>query len=292
FGTTPGSGSCTLNFYGSNAPSAVTTPIIAAGVVYTALISLIAPNFQGYVIASCAFPLARGFAFTTPTGITSDGDSQTAEVVIVPRSSSPTPLLFSDVTNWNGNDTNITISNTSQDPFGTSQAAGTCTISYFGTVGAAGSSPAQQTSGLIQPGTQLSFTLSQGNPGQGIAATPGFHGYVIAGCGFPLARGQATIQASRTPTAALRDTSGGIRLSMYASSTLFNAGGAFASDPSAAQDPSGNTFVVARDSSNAVWSNIFNIGSQGWAGWQSAGGSIQGVPAMAVDVSGTGWIAV
>src|SRR5207249_4888546 len=77
----------------------------------------------------------------------------------------------------------------------------------------------------------------------------------------------------------------------YASSTLFNAGGVFASDPSSAQNPSGNTFVVARDNSNTVWSNIFNVGSQTWAGWQSAGGSIQGVPTMAVDVSGTGWIA-
>src|SRR5262249_52708097 len=94
-----------------------------------------------------------------------------------------------------------------------------------------------------------------------------------------------------TPTVALRDTSGGIRLGAYASSTLFNAGGVFASDPSAAQDPSGNTFVVARDGSNTVWLNRFISGSQSWAGWLSAGGSIQGVPAMAVDGSGTAWIA-
>ena len=144
---------------------------------------------------------------------------------------------------------------------------------------------------MIQPGAQLSFSLSQGNPAQGIAATPGFHGYVIASCGFPLARGVATIHAAQTPTAALRDAEGSIRLSNYASSTLVSAGGAFASDPSAAQDLSGNTFAVARDSSNAVWTNVFDASSQTWGIWAPAGGAITGVPAVAVAPGGTAWIA-
>ena len=196
FGTTPASGSCTLNFYGANAPSSFVTPNIPAGTVYGAMASNIAPNFQGYVIASCPFPLSRGWAFLTPLGVTGDGDSETPEIITTPRSATPAPLLFTAATNRNGSDTNITISNTSQDPFGTSQLSGTCTISYFGDVLGGGNVPSPQISGLILAGSQLSFSLSQGNPAQGIAATPGFRGYVMAACNFPLARGLATVRST------------------------------------------------------------------------------------------------
>src|SRR5262249_4839883 len=86
----------------------------------------------------------------------------------------------------------------------------------------------------------------------------------------------------RIPTALVRDISGGIHLSTYALPALSNAGGAFASDPSAAQDAYGNTFVAARDSFNAIWANVFNTSSQTWWGWQFGGGVIQGVPGLAV----------
>lgn len=56
-------GTCTLTFFGSSAPAAVTTPTIAAGTSYTSAASTLAPGFQGYTIASCNFLYAHGFAY-------------------------------------------------------------------------------------------------------------------------------------------------------------------------------------------------------------------------------------
>jgi hypothetical protein len=62
------SGTCTLSFFGDNAPSAFTTPsAIAGGKVYANVASAIAPGFQGYVIAKCNFQFAHGFAFVQST---------------------------------------------------------------------------------------------------------------------------------------------------------------------------------------------------------------------------------
>ncbi|MCU1259899.1 MAG: hypothetical protein JWO80_2784 [Bryobacterales bacterium] len=65
FGTAAQSGSCTLNFYGTAAPAAFTTPVVASGTSYTNLLSTAAPGFQGYMIAQCRFQYAHGFAFIT-----------------------------------------------------------------------------------------------------------------------------------------------------------------------------------------------------------------------------------
>jgi hypothetical protein len=68
FGTSAQAGTCTLNFYGTNAPAAITTPSVASGTVYTTLASTAAPNFGGYVIAVCNFQYAHGFAFISDLG--------------------------------------------------------------------------------------------------------------------------------------------------------------------------------------------------------------------------------
>jgi len=68
FGTTGAAGACTLNFFGASAPSAITTASIAQGTTYINLISTAAPNFQGYMIASCNFPFAHAFAFISDLG--------------------------------------------------------------------------------------------------------------------------------------------------------------------------------------------------------------------------------
>ena len=68
FGTAAQQGPCTLNFFGSNAPAAVTTPSVASGTTYTALASSVSPNFLGYVIAACNFQYAHGFAFISDVG--------------------------------------------------------------------------------------------------------------------------------------------------------------------------------------------------------------------------------
>jgi hypothetical protein len=110
----------------------------------------------------------------------------------------------------------------------------------------------------------------------------------IGGATFTVTQAAST---ASLPTATLRDASGAIRLASYGSSTLSSSGGAFASDPSSAQDPTGNTFVTARDNFNAIWANVYNQGNATWSGWQFGGGAIQGVPSIAVDRVGTGWIA-
>lgn len=64
YGTAPQSGTITLHFFGVNAPAApITTSAVAAGATYTAVLSSIAPGFQGYIIAVANFQFASGFAF-------------------------------------------------------------------------------------------------------------------------------------------------------------------------------------------------------------------------------------
>src|SRR5437763_9904088 len=121
-----------------------------------------------------------------------------AGVLIVSRqhlsaqSAGNTALLYSFVTNQAGFDTGLVITNASLNPFGTTGRAGTCIISYYGNVVGLGFAPAPQTTTVIPAGGQVTFTLSGGG-GAGIAATPGFQGYVIATCNFPQAQGLAAV---------------------------------------------------------------------------------------------------
>ncbi len=211
-GTTPMAGSCVLSFFGDNAPSPFTTPNIPAGSVYTTLLSPVAPNFFGYSTAACSFPDARGFALQGTDGsfpFRHDGDSVIAEILTVPRNAATTPLLFSTVSNQNNVDTRFVISNTTSDPFGTTSASGACTISYFGDMVGGGSVPSPQTSASIPAGGHLNFSISGDDPAQGIAGAPGFRGYVIADCGFPLARGVSATLALPNLTATNTDNVGG-----------------------------------------------------------------------------------
>lgn len=106
---------------------------------------------------------------------------------------STTNLLFPFVSNQAGFDTGISISNTSADPFGTATTAGTCRIHYYGVTGGGGAAPASQTTtSAITAGATANFTLVLGGS-HGIFATPGFQGYIIAVCNFPLASGYAFI---------------------------------------------------------------------------------------------------
>ena len=71
------SGNCSLNFYGAGAPAtAASTGAVAAGQVYAALLSGVAPGFQGYMVAKCDFQFAHGYAYInyglgTSAGVTS-----------------------------------------------------------------------------------------------------------------------------------------------------------------------------------------------------------------------------
>jgi hypothetical protein len=68
FGTSPTSGSCTLSFYGTGAPTpntGIAAPggAQASGTSNAFLTSSLAPGFTGYVIANCGFPEGHGFAY-------------------------------------------------------------------------------------------------------------------------------------------------------------------------------------------------------------------------------------
>jgi hypothetical protein len=117
-----------------------------------------------------------------------------------------TNLLFPFVSARGGFDTGIAISNTTLDnaknvsgsgitgnyPYNSRAQNGACIMYYFGDKedGTSLAKPVQ-TSGVINAGKQLVYTLFGG--GMGIDATPGFQGYIIATCNFHLAHGFAFI---------------------------------------------------------------------------------------------------
>ena len=63
-------------------------------------------------------------------------------------------------------------------------------MNYYGETTGGGAAPAAQTSAVVPAGKQLLAVLSTGG-NLGIAATPGFQGYMIAQCQFQYAHGFA-----------------------------------------------------------------------------------------------------
>jgi hypothetical protein len=107
-------------------------------------------------------------------------------------------ILFPFVTNQQGFDTGVAIANTTVDPFGTTPQAGLVTLNYYsgGTP-----PPAQTTTSTVPGGQELLFTLSGGG-NFGIAAVPGFQGYIIATAQFQFCHAFAYISAQGAlPTA-------------------------------------------------------------------------------------------
>ncbi len=70
FGTANQAGTCSLYFYGTSAPATIpfVTPTVATGTVYANLASTLAAGFSGYMIATCNFQDAHGFAFVSDVG--------------------------------------------------------------------------------------------------------------------------------------------------------------------------------------------------------------------------------
>jgi len=68
FGTTAQAGTCTLYWYGTAAPANTVTASVASGTVWAGLTSILAPGFNGYMIATCNFQFAHGFAFVSDLG--------------------------------------------------------------------------------------------------------------------------------------------------------------------------------------------------------------------------------
>jgi len=100
FGTTPQSGTCTLNWYGSAFTGATPTPTINSGTSYTLLVSTTLNNvtggFTGYMIAVCRFQYAHGFAFISDLGARNLAMGYLALVIPDPTSSTAGRLATPD----------------------------------------------------------------------------------------------------------------------------------------------------------------------------------------------------
>jgi len=185
-----GSGTAVWEVMNHNPFSTETVEVLVA-VSYVANTSSNLPGVGTASVAGSFAPLS-----TVTTASTTDLQprfANTGSAVtlfnIIPCS---TNILFPFLTNQVGFDSGIAIANTSTDPFGTAPQAGTCTMNYYGETTGGGAAPAAQTSQVIPSGRTLTATLSSGG-NYGVAATPGFQGYMIAQCRFQYAHGFAYI---------------------------------------------------------------------------------------------------
>jgi hypothetical protein len=161
--------------------------------VYTAHVANPAANLPGLGSSTVNGTFAPLSTVTTASSgpIPRFADSSTATNAFT-ISACTTNILFPFMTNQAGFDTGVSIANTSADTVGTATQAGPCTLNYFGGTTGGGAAPAAQKSGVVNAGTLLLFTLSGGG-NLGIAATPGFQGYMIATCNFQYAHAFAFI---------------------------------------------------------------------------------------------------
>jgi hypothetical protein len=96
FGTSPQSGTCTLNWYGAAFTGATPTPVVNSGTTFTTLTSTTLSNvtggFTGYMIAVCRFQYAHGFAFISDLGARNLAMGYLALIIPDPaRSAQPFP---------------------------------------------------------------------------------------------------------------------------------------------------------------------------------------------------------
>jgi len=161
------------------------------GVSFAANTSNNLPGLGAATVAGSFAPLSTVTTASASAPIPRFADTSTARTIFT-ISACTTNLLFVFLTNQAGFDSGIVISNTSVDPFGTAPQSGTCKLNYYGETTGGGAAPAAQTSAVVPAGKQLLAVLSSGG-NLGIAATPGFQGYMIAQCAFQYAHGFAFI---------------------------------------------------------------------------------------------------
>ncbi|MBI4892389.1 MAG: hypothetical protein HY821_17325 [Acidobacteria bacterium] len=109
FGTVTQSGPCTLNYYGTTggtgaAPAAQTSGTVAAGSQLVLTLSaggnlgvVATPGFQGYVIATCNFQYAHGYAFISDLGASRVAEGYLALVMDAQMSTFPRTGTVSEV---------------------------------------------------------------------------------------------------------------------------------------------------------------------------------------------------
>jgi hypothetical protein len=129
-----------------------------------------------------------------------DGPAGTLEALLAvvgglrPPSNGETRLLFPNVVTTDGSGTEVNISNTARDPYGTQGSAGACEVRLYGRVGGAAAAEVARTLPAAEPGATISWNValgavSTGGPVTSVPAVPDFFGYAVATCAFPLAHG-------------------------------------------------------------------------------------------------------
>ena len=161
------------------------------GVSYAANTSNNLPGLGSATVAGSFAPVSTVTTASASAPIPRFADTSTARTIFT-ISACTTNLLFVFLSNQAGFDAGIAIANTSVDPFGTAPQSGTCKLNYYGETTGGGAAPAAQTSAVVPAGKTLTAVLSTGGL-YGIAATPGFQGYLIAQCQFQYAHGFAFI---------------------------------------------------------------------------------------------------
>jgi hypothetical protein len=119
------------------------------------------------------------------------GDNKTLFNIVI----CTTNLLFPYVTTITGFETGLAISNTTMDPFGTTNQAGACTLYWYGNNNGGStntvipnSTTATAAAPLVMAGTTWTGAASAAN-----MAGQNFTGYMIATCNFQLAHGYAAV---------------------------------------------------------------------------------------------------
>ncbi|MBV8730962.1 MAG: hypothetical protein JO336_14240 [Acidobacteriia bacterium] len=170
------------------APAQLNFPV---AVVYNSGTSTTNPVTTGSLMVTQEYaPTPASLAFTATAGAAPSGaltiprfNDTGAAKALGNLNACRTVLLFPFVATTAGFETGLAISNTSQDPFGTSAQAGTCSLNFYGS-GAPSPAP-------VTPSVAAGTTWAN-NTGIGLGVT-NFAGYLIAVCNFQYGHGYAAI---------------------------------------------------------------------------------------------------
>jgi hypothetical protein len=134
------------------------------------------------------FTAAAGAAASSSLTIPRFADTSTARNLLTIQLCQ-TLLLFPFITNTNGFDTGIAISNTTTDPIGTTPQAGICKLTYYDGTGK------QAPTGINGTDLTKEAPVATGTSAVNLISTlaPSFQGYMFAQCNFQLAHGFAFI---------------------------------------------------------------------------------------------------
>ncbi len=185
-------GYCDLQYYSDGAPPPMTVGPFGQGEQVVLTLSEVAPNFEGYVAASCDFG-PTGFArLSLPTrgGKKSTplyGYGLKPSYVDPSDGASSSSMLLPWVSSRDGFETQIVISNASANPFGDAPQNGSCTLAYQGDA-LRPVLPPQNV--LVNAGQQFVFDLADGLS-LSITGAPDFEGSIGVSCDFPRAFGYA-----------------------------------------------------------------------------------------------------